>query len=74
MSYWIPHVEAVTDGAPVGDQVLDKLADLLLGAYQILDILNTEHSAISAPHVTDLIPSVELVYHEVEEMMKRLSA
>jgi acyl-CoA reductase-like NAD-dependent aldehyde dehydrogenase len=54
---------------PVREQVLDRLADLMLDADDILDVLGTE----AAGDLRRLTPEVQNVFDRVNRLMERLS-
>jgi hypothetical protein len=54
---------------PVREQVLDRLADLMLEADDILDFLDTD----AAGELRDLAPEIQNVFDQVNRLMERLS-
>jgi hypothetical protein len=54
---------------PVREQVLDRLADLMLDADDILDFLGTD----AAGDLRTITPDVEEVVERVNRLMERLS-
>jgi hypothetical protein len=54
---------------PVREQVLDRLADLMLDADDILDVLGTE----AAGDLRRIAPDVRDVFDRVNRLMERLS-
>ena len=57
------------DSLPVREQVLDRLADLMLDADDILDFLDTD----AAGNLRDLAPEIQQVFDHVNQLMERLS-
>ncbi|HKR62868.1 MAG TPA: hypothetical protein VJZ00_03985 [Thermoanaerobaculia bacterium] len=57
---------------PMSERVLDKLADILFATDEILDIIRVEERL---PDETAVVveESVQNVYNQVNELMKRLS-
>lgn len=56
------------DTLPTQERVVDRLADLMLGADEVLDMLR----ARDASQIRWLEPHVRGLYDEVNELMKRL--
>jgi hypothetical protein len=54
---------------PVREQVLDRLADLMLDADDILDFLGTD----AAGDLRTITPDIEDVFDRVNRLMERLS-
>ena len=54
---------------PVREQVLDRLADLMLDADDILDFLDTD----AAGDLRAITPEIEEVFDRVNRLMERLS-
>jgi hypothetical protein len=54
---------------PVREQVLDRLADLMLDTDDILDVLGTE----AAAELRCIAPDVQDVFDRVNRLMERLS-
>lgn len=57
------------DLLPVQEQVLDRLADLMLDTDDILDVLGTE----AAGDLRRIAPDVQDVFDRVNRLMERLS-
>ncbi len=57
---------------PMSERVLDKLADILLATDEILDMIRVEERLFDPTSVT-VEASVQKVYDEVNELMKRLA-
>lgn len=66
------HFERLTfaqrDVLPAHERVLDRLADLLFDADEVLDMLRAD----DAVNVRWLEPHLQIVYDEVNGMMKKL--
>lgn len=56
---------------PMSERVLDKLADILLATDEILDMIRVEERLFDPTSVT-VETSVQKVYDEVNELMKKL--
>ena len=56
---------------PMSERVLDKLADILLATDEILDMIRVEERLFDPTSVT-VEASVQKVYDEVNELMKKL--
>ena len=56
---------------PMSERVLDKLADILLASDEILDMIRVEERLFDPTSVT-VEASVQKVYDEVNELMKKL--
>ena len=56
---------------PMSERVLDKLADILLATDEILDMIRVEERLLDPTSVT-VEMSVQKVYDEVNELMKKL--
>lgn len=56
---------------PMSERVLDKLADILFATDEILDMIRVEERVL---HPTTVVveASVQKVYDQVNELMKRL--
>jgi hypothetical protein len=54
---------------PVREQILDRLADLMLDTDDILDVLHTE----AAGDLRRMAPEVQDVFDRVNRLMERLS-
>lgn len=54
---------------PIREQVLDRLADLMLDADDILDFLDTE----AAGDLRTITPDIKEVFDRVNRLMERLS-
>ena len=57
---------------PMSERVLDKLADILFATDEILDMIRVEERRSDEMAVT-VEDSVQNVYDQVNELMKRLS-
>ena len=57
---------------PMSERVLDKLADILLATDEILDMIRVEERLFD-PTTVVVEDSVQRVYDQVNELMKRLS-
>jgi hypothetical protein len=57
------------ESLPVREQVLDRLADLMLDADDILDFLDTD----AAGELRTMTPDVKDVFDRVNRLMARLS-
>ncbi len=56
---------------PMSERVLDKLADILFATDEILDMIRVEERVLD--HTTVVVEaSVQKVYDQVNELMKRL--
>ena len=57
---------------PMSERVLDKLADILFATDEILDMIRVEERA---PDATTFVveSSVQRVYDQVNELMKKLA-
>ncbi|MGZ5445923.1 MAG: hypothetical protein ACXW5U_29155 [Thermoanaerobaculia bacterium] len=60
---------ARAESLPVSDRVLDRLADLMLDANDVLDLLRREE----AMTIQWIRPHVQRVFDDVNDVMKRLS-
>lgn len=56
---------------PMSERVLDKLADILFATDEILDMIRVEERLLDPTSVT-VETSVQKVYDEVNELMKKL--
>jgi len=54
---------------PVRERVLDRLADLMLDADDILDFLDCD----AAGELRDLAPEIQQVFDHVNQLMERIS-
>ena len=57
---------------PMSERVLDKLADILFATDEILDMIRVEERLPDATAVV-VESSVQNVYDQINELMKRLS-
>ena len=57
---------------PMSERVLDKLADILLATDEILDMIRVEERLFD-PTTVVVEDSVQRVYDQVNELMKKLS-
>jgi hypothetical protein len=57
---------------PMSERVLDKLADILLATDEILGMLRISER-LPDPTTTTIESSVQSVYDQVNDLMKRLS-
>lgn len=57
---------------PVGERVLDKLADILFATDEILDMLHVEETVFDARTIA-VERAAQSVYDQVNELMKTLS-
>ena len=57
---------------PMSERVLDKLADILFATDEILDMIRVEERVLDPTSVV-VEASVQKVYDQVNELMKRLS-
>lgn len=57
---------------PVSERVLDKLADILFAADEILDMLHVEETIFDARTVA-VERAAQTVYNQVNELMKTMS-
>jgi hypothetical protein len=56
---------------PMSERVLDKLADILFATDEILDMIRVEERVLD--HTTVVVEaSVQKVYDQINELMKRL--
>lgn len=68
------HLEFDTMNAvhlPMSERVLDKLADILFATDEILDMIRVEERLLD-PTTVVVEDSVQKVYDQVNELMKRL--
>lgn len=56
---------------PMSERVLDKLADILFATDEILDMIRVEERLLD-PTTVVVEESVQQVYDQVNELMKRL--
>jgi hypothetical protein len=56
---------------PMSERVLDKLADILFATDEILDMIRVEERVLD-PTTVVVEASVQKVYDQVNELMKRL--
>jgi hypothetical protein len=56
---------------PMSERVLDKLADILFATDEILDMIRVEERLLD-PTTVVVEESVQKVYDQVNELMKRL--
>ncbi len=57
---------------PMSERVLDKLADILFASDEILDMIRVEER-LPDDTTSAVEESVQTVYNQVNELMKRLS-
>lgn len=57
---------------PISERVLDRLADILFATDEILDMIRVEERAPDATTVA-VESSVQRVYDQVNELMKKLA-
>jgi hypothetical protein len=57
---------------PMSERVLDKLADILFATDEILDMLRVEER-LPDPTTVEVGKSVQGVYDQVNELMKKLA-
>lgn len=57
---------------PMSERVLDRLADILLATDEILDIVRVEER-LPDPITASVEDSMQRVYDQVNELMKRLA-
>jgi hypothetical protein len=69
----ITEIDAVTAiHLPMSERVLDKLADILFATDEILDMIRVEERLPDA--TTEVVEaSIQSVYDQINELMKRLS-
>lgn len=56
---------------PMSERVLDKLADILFATDEILDMIRVEERVLD-PTTVVVEESVQAVYDQVNELMKKL--
>ena len=57
---------------PMSERVLDKLADILFATDEILDMIRVEER-LPDPTAVTVASSVQSVYDQVNELMKKLA-
>jgi len=57
---------------PMSERVLDKLADILFATDEILDMIRVEER-LPDPTAVTVASSVQSVYDQINELMKKLA-
>jgi len=58
---------------PMSERVLDKLADILFATDEILGMVRPDEERMPDPSMASIETSMQSVYDQVNELMKRLS-
>lgn len=58
---------------PMSERVLDRLADILLATDEILGMVRPDEERMPDPSMASVETSIQSVYDQVNELMKRLS-
>lgn len=58
---------------PMSERVLDRLADILLATDDILGMVRPDVERMPDPSMSTVETSIQSVYDQINELMKRLS-